>query len=57
MVSLEDHDHVKKNGKICVVASDNDTQENLAKFGYMLSMKIMFGKHNFIISATFLNHV
>ncbi len=37
--------------------SDHDLQEDLAKFGYRLNMKIIFLKHPFIFLATYLNHV
>jgi hypothetical protein len=56
---LYDHDHamfyfVKK---LCCSQNDNDTYENLVRFGYKLNIKINNLKHIKTFLATHLNHV
>jgi hypothetical protein len=56
---LYDHGHamfyfVKK---LCCSQNDNDTYENLARFGYKLNIKIKNLKHIKTFLATCLNHV
>jgi hypothetical protein len=42
---------------LCCSQSGDDPQEDLAKFGYKLNMKVKFLKHPSLILATYLNHV
>jgi hypothetical protein len=42
-------------GILCYSQSGNDTQEDLARFGYNLNMKVIFKKHPSILLVTYLN--
>ncbi len=42
---------------LCCSQCGNDPQEDLAKFGYKLNMKVNFLKHPSIVLANYLNHV
>jgi hypothetical protein len=38
------------------MAIDNDVEENLAKIGYMLNIKVKFFKHHSFFWLWYLNH-